>query len=117
MCNTLALSRGDNFHPKGLPDLAGLNVCVFIFISYAICLLKIKDQDKHGNSPWLPCWAGLVWGQSGCAATLTQKDGRQLTVILTVGEEDMSRAVLGGRWVLKVADERVDRLWRGEKRK
>lgn len=63
----------------------------------------------------LLAWLGL--GSVWLCSNVTQKDGRQLTVILTVGEEDMSRAVLGGRWVLKVADERVDRLWRGEKRK
>lgn len=110
----LDLRRGAIFLiRKGLHDIVGLYLWAFIFISYAICLLKRK---KRSGQKWeqaissLLAWLG--WGQSGCAG----RPGRQLTAVLTVSEEDVRSPVLGSWWVLKVTDERVDRLWKGKKR-
>ena len=49
----------------------------------------------------------------GWGASLKARAARP--ALLTVGKEDVCGPVLGGRRVLKVADERVDRLWRGKK--
>lgn len=111
--NPLVPRRGAIFRQEGLRDLVGLFLCALVFVSYAISLLKRKDQDTHGSNTVLPCCSGVVWAQPR-TQKLPGKSGAA-PAILTISEKDVRSPVLGGWWVFKVTDERADRLREGNR--